>query len=168
MLRSMVVLQALVVSAAQAATLNPSSIIGTWKYEKPGFVAHGLVFNVFLEGGQCTQIAKATLMGITKWDVNQCEWALDDNRLKVTIIKSSTQPEAVGHSAIFEVQHVEDAELLLASGSEQQKWARTSELPEEFKQALAAAAGAAQQGAPVDAPALRAGVPSPASRAQRH
>lgn len=146
----MIVLSLLAV-VAQATAATSVNVSGIWKYEKPGVVANGTVFTVLDASQSCTQIARAKIFGLTKWGVNECAWALEGEALRISIVKSASQPEAAGKTATFTVLSADQTQLLLFNGKEEQKWTRVESLPAEYEQALQESRrSGAQQGIPAD------------------
>jgi hypothetical protein len=134
MMRAVVFL--LLAGSAEASAATSENVVGTWKYEESGLVGSGIMFTVLKADRSCAQVARAKVFGATKWAVIECTWTLEEESLRLSIVKSTSQPDSAGKTVTFKVVEADQSHLLLLSGKEQQKWTRAESLPADYEQVL--------------------------------
>jgi hypothetical protein len=132
-------------AATAGPSIDPAKLIGNWRNEQSGFAAHGTTYFVFSAPNACAQVAKATILGGTKWATIECQWSVDGDTLTLTITASPSDASAVGKVQKTTVS-VSAETLTLTDGGHSQVFTRVTEIPPEFAAKLPQLGGKPETG----------------------
>jgi hypothetical protein len=125
------------VAASPALALDPSALLGTWKYEKSALVGTATMYTVFSAGGLCAQVAKISIVGTTHWVTDRCSWSLEQSALSMKVLGSVTTPKQIGTSSTVNVDALSAEALAVSKDGNQQSWSRVPGVPDEYAAQLA-------------------------------
>ena len=130
--------------ARPALAFDPAGLLGTWRYEKDTFIASGVIYTIFSQGGLCIQVAKVSIAGTTQWATNRCSWTVAQSVLSIKVTGSVTTPKNVGTLTSVTLDSLSSDAFSISKDGDRQEWTRAQGVPEEYevKLALERAAGA--------------------------
>jgi hypothetical protein len=118
--------------AGTAVARPPARLVGLWRSEESAAVGSAVAYLAFTEQHTCAQVAKGRIFGMTKWQVVECQWTLDGDRLTMTVTGPASEPGVIGQVQKYAVSFPADNTLTLTVDGHSQTATRASEVPAEF------------------------------------